>query len=244
MKIESLDNKKVKNWTKLKEKKYRDQNGLFLIEGNHLIEEASKYNVIVEIITTDESLSSEIYPIYYVSEAVMKKLSFQVTSSNICAVCKKLEENEINSSCLILDGIQDPGNLGTMIRSAVAFNVNHLVLGFDCVDLYNEKVIRASEGMLFHLNIIRTDLTAFINEIKQKDYHVYKTDVENGKHVNQTKFSKKSAVIIGNEGNGVSEAIKKLVPDSIYIPMNDNCESLNAGVSASIIMYEMGNQNE
>ena len=164
MKIESLNNSKVKNWAKLKEKKYRDETNLFLVEGDHLLNSAMVNGSIVEIISTDETMEIPGIPFYLVTDSIMKKLSSQVSSTKVIGVCKKSEEQEIAGHVCLLDNIQDPGNLGTTIRSAVAFNINTLILSNDTVDLYNEKVIRASEGMIFHLNIISNDLAYIIKE--------------------------------------------------------------------------------
>jgi len=235
--IESLDNKKVKEWMKLHEKKYRDETNLFLIEDKHLINEAKKYNIIQEIISIEE-IEEQNITIHLVSKRIMAKLSKQNTSSKIIAVCKKLEEKEIGNKVLILDQIQDPGNLGTMIRSAVAFHFDTIIMSTDSVDLYNEKVIRATEGMLFHINIIRAELLDYL--AKMTDYQLFRTDVENGVNVKNIEFMDKVAIIIGNEGKGIQSSIKEKIKNAIYIPMNENCESLNAAISASIIMYEVG----
>ena len=152
--IESLNNGKVKAWNKLKEKKFRDEENLFLIEGDHLVECALNYGVVKEIVTSYENFKIHNIPIYYVTDSIMKKLSNQVTSTDILAVCQKLPEREIKGNVCLLDNIQDPGNLGTIIRSAKAFGIDSLILSLDTVDLYNDKVIRASEGLLFGLNII------------------------------------------------------------------------------------------
>ena len=154
MEITSINNEKVKFWTKLNEKKFRDSNNLFLVEGNHLVSEALKHGIVKEIITT----SDYVYDVdtYYVSDKVINKISKQKSGTNVIAVCEKLKENEIGNKLLILDNIQDPGNLGTIIRSAVAFNIDTIVLSIDTVDLYNDKVIRSSEGMIFNINIIKS----------------------------------------------------------------------------------------
>ena len=238
MKIESLNNSKVKYWAKLKSKKYRDETGLFLVEGDHLVKEALETSSVLELISTKEEEKREGIPFYLVTDAIMKKLSSQVSRSNIIAVCKKKEEKEITGTVCPLDNIQDPGNLGTIIRSAVAFDINTLILGSDSVDLYNEKVIRSSEGMLFHLNILRMDAKEAIKKLKENGYKIYGTDVRKGTNLKEIKFKEKSAIIIGNEGAGMKEELKAYCDDSIHIPIH--CESLNASIAASIIFYEVG----
>lgn len=237
MKIESLNNSKVKNWAKLKEKKYRDETNLFLVEGDHLLNSAVVKKRVVEIISTDETMEIPGIPFYLVTDCIMKKLSSQVSSTKVIGVCKKNETQEITGNVCLLDNIQDPGNLGTIIRSAVAFHIDTLILSNDTVDVYNDKVIRASEGMIFNLNIIRADLMNIIKELKKKNYQVYGTDVLNGLDLNEIIFPEKTAIIIGNEGRGMKETIKKECDQLIHIKIN--CESLNAGVAASILFYEV-----
>ena len=239
MEITSTNNEKIKFYQKLKQKKYRDQENLFLVEDEHLVNEALKKGVVKEIFTLDKDKTYEV-PTYYVNEKVMKVLSSQVTSAKVIAVCKELQERESKGNIVVLDNIQDPGNLGTIIRSAVAFNFDSIILSENCVDLYNPKVIRASEGMLFNINLIRCDINKFLNNL-DKSYTKITTDVKNGKNIKEIKFAK-CAIVIGNEGNGVSSEVSSLCDEKVYINMNSNCESLNAGVSASILMYEVNNE--
>lgn len=239
MKIESLNNPKVKEWMKLKEKKYRDLNNLFLIEGDHLLNEAMLKGVVKEIISIDSLFNFEGIPFYEVNDKIMKKLSNQMSGTNVIGVCEKLEEKEIKGNVCLLDNIQDPGNLGTIIRSAVAFNIDTLILSLDTVDLYNDKVIRSSEGMFFHLNIIKKDLEVAIVDLKNKNYKIYGTNVLEGTNLKNIDFNNKKAIIIGNEGNGVKKTLQDKCDDLIYIPISSTCESLNAGVAASIIFYEI-----
>ena len=232
MKIDSLSNTKVKNWNKLKEKKYRDETGLFLVEGDHLIKEALKKQMVVSTIGLNETYD------YTVNPEILKKLSSQKSGTKEIAVVKKIEEKKIEGDkILILDNIQDPGNLGTIIRSAVAFNISTIILSDDCVDLYNDKVIRSSEGMIFNINIVKKKLIEIIPKIKENGYTVYATTV-NGKGYFEN--DSKIALVIGNEGNGIKEDILNLCDKNITIKMNKECESLNAGVAASILMYELG----
>lgn len=237
MRIESLNNSKVKEWSKLKEKKYRDQLGLFLVEGDHLLNRAILKDQVVEIISIDETLEIPGIPFYLVTKEIMKKLSCQVTSTKIIGVYQKNQEKEIMGLVCLLDNIQDPGNLGTIIRSAVAFNFNTIILSNDSVDLYNDKVIRASEGMIFDLNIVRRDIHKIVGELKTKGYKIYGTDVLKGIELKNMVFGDKTAIIIGNEGRGMSEELKLLCDEMIHISIN--CESLNASVAASIIFYEV-----
>lgn len=242
--ITSLENKKIKYINKLKSKKFRDEEGIFVIETKHLVEEAYKSGFLTELYLVDTNIESNILEDdkinkYQITKEIMNKISSLESPSNFLGLVKKLPTLNYGNRLLILDNIQDPGNLGTIIRSAVAFNLDTLILSNDCVDLYNDKTIRSSEGMLFKLNILRKDLNTFLTELKNNNYTIYGTDVINGSIVGEIKFPKKYAIIIGNEGKGLKSTLKNLVDQNIYIPMSPNVESLNAGIAASIIMYEM-----
>lgn len=235
----SNKNELIKSIKKLNLKKYRDSKLEYLVEGEHLVKEAIKTNVVKYIVVEENyNFDTDIKKIE-VTYDVLKYISNLDNPQKIMAVCKKIENKKIGNRILILDDIQDPGNLGTIIRSCVAFNIDTLVLSESTVDVYNSKVIRASQGMLFKLNIIVTNIDQFIKNIKS-DYKIIGTDVNNGSSIKDFKNISKFAIIMGNEGNGLNSNIKELCDDYIYIPMNNNCESLNVGVAASIIMYELG----
>ena len=167
MTIDSVDNKKIKNIRKLNQKKYRDETNEFLVEGIHLVKEAYKEGLLKEVVLEENEEIDFKVDTTYVTYNVIKSISSLDTPYKIIGVCKKKEEKEINGNVLILDGLQDPGNLGTIIRSAVAFNVDTIILSKDTVDLYNPKVVRSTQGMNFHINIIRRDLEHEINALKE-----------------------------------------------------------------------------
>lgn len=236
--ITSLDNKKIKEYAKLLKKKYRDLNNKFLIEGRHLVLEALKSGYLEEVILTyDEVIPIEVKKTY-VTKEVIKKLTNVLSVPDIVGVCKKLEEKEIGDKVIVLDGLQDPGNLGTIIRSAVAFGVDTIVLSDDCVDLYNDKVIRATQGMIFHINIVKRNLLEFLPRIKN-EYQIIGTKVTHGIEISDIDLQDKYAFILGNEGQGVKEEVLDLCDCYANILMDDMCESLNVGVASSIIMYEL-----
>ena len=239
MLITSLNNQKIKKYLKLKIKKYRDEEKLFLIEGEHLVEEALKSDLLVDLLVLDGNIKDYQFPITYVGSKVMKKLSNMDSLPSVIGVCKFLEEKEITSNrVLLLDDIQDPGNLGTIIRSSLAFFVFDIILNLNSVDLYNDKVIRSSQGMIFQMNILRRDLKKVILDLKKKDYIILGTDVFKAidvKDISNEKF----ALIMGNEGSGVKEELKKMCDKNLYIKMNSKVESLNVGVATSILLYEL-----
>lgn len=237
MVITSLENKKVKDVVKLQSKKYRDLTNSFVVETEHLINEAKKAHIVKELFLVGNEFDSP--NTNFVTEEVMKKMSTMESPSTMLAVCEKSNSSEIiGDRILLLDNIQDPGNLGTIIRSSVAFGVSTIILSLDTVDLYNPKVIRASEGMFCHVNIISMDLIDAINIIKARGIKVYGTNVVDGVDVRSVDGNS-YALVMGNEGNGVRGEIQELCDDNLYIPMNKSCESLNVGVACSILLYEL-----
>ncbi len=235
----STDNKKIKELKKLNIKKYRDQSNSFLVEGEHLVLEAYKKGLLEELFLEENTKLDLDVKTSYLSRNVIKFISELDNPSNIIGLCKKVEEKEIGNKVLVLDDIQDPGNFGTIIRSAVAFNIDTIVVSNNTVDLYNSKVIRASQGMLFNINIIRRDLNVFVPELKKEGYQIYATKVNGGKSLKTIEKMKKFAIIMGNEGAGVNDNLMNLADEYLYIDMNSNCESLNVAVATSIILYEL-----
>ena len=238
MLITSVNNDKVKELVKLKDKKYRDNSNSFFVEGQDLCDEAYNSGLLREVYILDGS--DNIYdgiPYSYVSTDVMKKISDMPSITNYFGVCTKKVENKPGNRIIILDNIQDPGNLGTIIRSATAFSFDTIVLSSDTVDLYNPKVVRSTKGMLFNINIIVRDLDTYLKELDE--YTIYGTDVTNGIDISSEKIPEKLAIVIGNEGKGISDNVRKYCNKFLYINMSNKCESLNAGVSASILMYEV-----
>lgn len=238
----STNNTKIKDLKKLHEKKYRDKNNLFLVEGMHLVKEAYSSNILKEVILLEGETIDIDVPLSFASKEVIKYLSSVDTPQKVIGICTKKENSNLGDKVIALDDIQDPGNLGAIIRSAVAFNIDTIILSNNSVDLYNPKVIRASQGMLFKLNIIRGDLKQFIVNLKDENYKILATSVINGKNIKTIEKNKKLCIIMGNEGNGVSDEILSLSDEFIYIKMNEACESLNVAVATSIILYELGSE--
>lgn len=244
MTITSLDNEKVKKFKKLQQKKYRDESGQYIVEGEHLVIEAYKSGAIQELIISEgnDTMFPPI-PANYYSREVMKKISSMDTPSTVMALCNKRVGTTLKGSkFLILDGIQDPGNLGTIIRSAVAFNIDTIVLTENTVDLYNPKVLRATQGMFFHINVVTMSGVEAVTKIRRAGIPVYGTSVTNGYDVRELAEDekKKFALVMGNEGNGVREEVSSLCSKNLYISMNKKVESLNVGIATSILLYELG----
>ena len=240
--ITSLNNPTIKEISKLKNKKYRDLTNTYLVEGDHLVEEAYKNNLLTKIILLEDTTCNYDIEKIYVTKEVMKKLTELDTPNKIIGIVKENTPLPIGNKILILDNIQDPGNLGTIIRSSVAFDIDTIVLSPNTVDIYNPKVIRSTQGMIFYTNIITLKLKEFIDEIKTKNYTIFGTNVRNGKNIKEITLPEKFALVLGNEGQGVSKEIESLCDDNIYIKMSSKCESLNVSVATSIILYEVYNK--
>lgn len=235
MNISSKDNKLFKYLLKVFEsKKIRDNDNVFIVEGYNLVEEAYKRNLIINTFSIKEE------PLYKdsitISLELLKKLTNTVTPEGIIALVKKDINNELSNKILFLDRIQDPGNIGTLIRSAVSFGFNSIIFDETC-DPFNPKVIRASEGAIFKINILNYD----INHLKELGYKIYGTSMNGVSLELIDNCQTKIVIILGNEGNGVRKEYLNITNDNLTIPMI-NTESLNVGVAGSIIMYHFRKQ--
>ncbi|UAL46410.1 RNA methyltransferase [Sutcliffiella horikoshii] len=245
--IESVKNNKVKQWKKLQKKKEREQSGTFIIEGFHLVEEALKVDNLVEeiIISEDRSIPKEWdlnhVELIYAVPNVLKEISETETPQGVAAICRIQEENEYliqpNQKILLLDNVQDPGNVGTMIRTADAAGMDMVILGEGCADLYSSKVIRSTQGSIFHLPILRGELKSYIKQCKELNTPVYGTSLQNGVPFQEVQPSNTFALILGNEGKGMAQEHLDMTDRNLYIPIHGQSESLNVGVAAGILMY-------
>ena len=237
--ITSKDNSHYKLWGKLQQKKYRQKEQLFLVEGPHLAVEAKKNNVLVEILVR-EGTATDFEAVTLLKQDLFDKLAGTVNSAGVMAVCRMPEAEITNFKRLLLvDGVQDPGNLGTLIRSALAFGFDGLVLSENTVDIYNEKVIRATQGAIFALPIIRRDLALYVEELQAAGVQVYAATLNSeAKPLNALLTVDKMAFIVGNEGAGVRADLVATCENSVEIEMASNVESLNVGIAGSILMYQ------
>jgi len=245
MLITSVDNKKIKRYVSLKNAKDRKKEGLFLVEGVHMCYEANKNNLLVDLLVLENTEISFNYAgeITYVTENVMKKISSLLNPTTVIGVCRIVDNKEIvGNHILVLDDIQDPGNIGTIIRSSCAFNVDTIILSNNSCDIYNDKVLRSTQGMIFNMNIIYGDLIEIIPKLRDNGYMILGTNVNDGVDVRDIKVNN-YALIMGNEGQGVHEEISNLCDKNLYIRMNSECESLNVGVATSILLYELDRGN-
>ena len=252
--ISSKDNEIIKSIRKLKEKKYRDIENCYLIEGIKLIKEAINENAkIKQIIVCEDCINSgeidketlyEIakYNVHYVAETVFNSITDVKAPQGILAVIEKNNKNnQIDYSqdiIIALDDIQDPGNLGTILRTVDSANLNQIILSKKCADSYNPKVVRSTMGAIFRVNIIEVeDLRKTLKEIKQNDFKVMVTALDTNNSIYSVDYNKK-VIVIGNEANGVSREVQEIADEKVKIPMLGKTESLNASVATSIMVYE------
>ena len=243
--IESIQNARVKQWKKLLTKKERDKSGLFLVEGFHLVEEALKHGLVDELILkegTDLPLSWEIGAIdlYTVHKDIFKAIADTDTPQGIAAVCKKptfTEERAEISTALLIDRVQDPGNIGTMIRTADAAGFDAVILGDGCADAYSPKVVRSTQGSLFHIPVMKGSLETWMANLQQSGVKVYGTALQGAKPYKEIAPSERFAILVGNEGSGVSKELLAKTDQNVYIPIHGKSESLNVAVAAGILMY-------
>ncbi|MFD2829150.1 TrmH family RNA methyltransferase [Corticicoccus populi] len=236
--ISSKDNRKVKELRKLHQRKYRKKTGQFLIEGEHLIEEAVRFKQEIHLIVLTESavpsFDVETFECMYVSDSVMKVLSSLETPPGMLAVVSYIPANDNGNRVLALDGIQDPGNLGTLIRTADAFGFSRLILSEDTTDPFSDKVLRSAQGSTFHLNIQSGSIVDAVNAF---DGLTIGTSLEGSVFLEESTPESHVMVVLGNEGQGVSSAVLNAVDQKVKIQMTGFSESLNVAVAGSIIMH-------
>lgn len=249
--IKSLQNEQIKMFAKLKEKKYRDETGLFIVEGDHLVRMANEAKCLVTLLVADEDLENYLDIIneentIIVTESIINKLSFTKSPQNIIGIAKQntYDKKDVNR-VLVLDSLQDPGNVGTLIRSALAFNYDKVYVSESTVDIYNEKVVRASQGAIFKINVVKKELNQIYRILKMNDFQIIVTSLTNNSvFLKDLKPKEKFAIVLGNEGNGVTEVSLKNATDVVKIRMSDKIDSLNVAVAGSIVMYNLGEGNK
>ncbi|WP_010532443.1 TrmH family RNA methyltransferase [Lentibacillus jeotgali] len=242
--ITSLQSEKVKEWAKLQRRKGRRQSGTFLAEGFHLVEEAYNSNWEIAEIIVEDGLDYSGWRDHFsavtVSRKVLQHITRTETPQGIAAVVKMKEPKEFaGDTVLLIDSLQDPGNLGTIIRTADAAGFDMVLLGKGTVDLYNDKVIRATQGSLFHLPILQTNLLEKIPELKRNGFTVLASALTDAVSFKEMKADDKTALIVGNEGAGVQNELIESADQTVKIPIFGQAESLNVSVAAGILMYHL-----
>lgn len=243
--IESAKNQKVKDWKKLHTKKERTKTNTYLIEGEHLVEEALKSpGTVKEILVKDEA---DIPPnldmgiqCYVLSEDAFSAVTETETPQRISAVCHMPEEHLASPKrVLLIDAVQDPGNLGTMIRTADAAGLDAVVLGDGTADAFNGKTLRSAQGSHFHIPVVRRNLQSYVDELKAEGVKVYGTALQNGVPYQDISPSGSFALIVGNEGAGVDAGLLEKTNLNLYVPLYGQAESLNVAIAAAILVYHL-----
>ena len=244
MKITSVNNDLVKETAKLLQKKYRDESGLFLLEGEKCVEEAISSGINIERIFIKEGFACNYKTeIIETTEPVLSKISSTESAPKIVAVAKqkKVDLSKEYNKVILLEGIKDAGNLGTIIRTAVAFNIDAIVLYGDTVDLYNPKCVRSAVGNLWKIPVFKlTDKNELENKFKNFERVATLPKSDNTVWLKDYTPSKKTLIMFGSEADGLSDDLKNFATKNVTIEMSKNVESLNLSVSASIFMYKIG----
>ena len=256
-KIESLENSKIKLLKKLNQKKYREQFSKFSVENFTIIIDAQNSGFNFEQLFVTENFikknqekfdlllknSKNINEIYIIDKKINKSFSNLENPSGICAIYEKLDTKiDYNNIIVYLNNISDPGNLGTILRSALAFDIKNIILDENCVDLYNFKTINSAKDSIFKLNMEFDENLKLLKKIK-KQMKIFSTRLEKSKSIDILKKENKFCIIFGNETNGVDKKIMNLSDDFIKINMTSDIESLNVASSCAIIFHYIYNNS-
>ncbi|MFT8871660.1 MAG: RNA methyltransferase [Sporolactobacillus sp.] len=243
----SMQNEKVKLWKKLKQRKYRERERLYLLEGPHLVEEALKTSPhLLSAMLVDEAFHvPSAWPLedidaYQVTHKIFTELSQTETPQGVIAVCRMTQAVQTvrKGGCyLLIDGVQDPGNLGTLIRTADAFGLDAVFVGDGCVDAYNDKTLRAAQGSHFHLPVLHRNLFQVTDACKAKGILLYGSSLQGGDMRTIAVKDVSFALIVGNEGRGASPELLGITDREVKIPMAGRAESMNVAVAAGIMLY-------
>lgn len=234
--VETLSKNKIKWIKSLHHKKYRDSEGVFIVEGEKMVSELIEFwfDQIEFICTSDKKFEFK-GQLLITDDKTIKEIGSLKTPNKFLAVVKKPQIKSDNAKFILaLDGIQDPGNFGTIIRTADWFNVDLIVCSKETVDVYNPKVVQSTMGSIYRVPILYTDLNSYLSNTKLPIYGA----LLEGENVYQQQLSKEAILVMGNEGYGISDEIIKLIQQKIHIPRFGNAESLNVSIATGILLSE------
>lgn len=243
--LSSLKNQKVQQWRSLKERKGRRETGCFMVEGRKMVEEAIASRFPVEAILADAARIGDFdlpgdIPLYTMPEHVLAAVCDTKTPQGIAAVVRMVNSAELGDKLVAMDGVQDPGNVGTIIRTADAAGIEGVVLSTQCADVFSPKVLRATMGSIFRMGIVVTDdLPAALESLKASGSSVISSQLDGEPFYERSPVGEKFCLVIGSEGNGVSPQVQRVATHRVKLPMRGGAESLNAAVAAGIMMYEL-----
>lgn len=242
--ISSMQNERVKAWKKLQSTKGRKKENTYLVETWHLVQEAQMAGRLIECMLTQEAFdkyaSKITVPTSVISNEVANNLAQTITTTGVFGVVNSQFETTpiTNGQWLLLDGVQDPGNMGTIIRTADAAGFSGVIIGDGCVDVFNDKTVRAMQGSQFHLKLYKGSLIPYIQQMKALGIAVYGSELnDKATTIFELPYADNVAIVMGNEGNGISKEVLNSCTQSVYIPILGQAESLNVAVAASVMMY-------
>ena len=247
--ISSKENETIKEIKKIKEKKFRNEK--YIVEGFKMLEEAINENQNIDLIVIKDGTKLDFdlsdYKVITVTESVFKVLTDVETPQGVLAIINKQAKKEIDEKAdyiVALDGVQDPGNFGTILRTLDAAGINQVLVSKNTVNGYSPKVVRSTMGAIYRVNIIEVDsLEDALNNLKRSGFEVVVTALDAKESIYDIDYSKK-IVVIGNEANGVTKEVRNIADKKVKIPMIGKAESLNASVAAGIMIYEYVRQNK
>lgn len=246
--ISSRNNTKIVNAAKLHNKKYRKATSLFCFEGYKVFCEALASGIPLKEIFVREDVLTKYYElenldcVYAVTDSVYEKLSSDQSPDGIFCVAHIPEQSQItDGSKMLISSVRDPGNIGTIIRTALAFGIDELILSDDCADIYSPKVVRSAMGALFKQTItVSSDIIGEIDALRKNGYRVYATALsKRSVLLSEIEIGQKTCFVIGNEGHGLDSDVIDACNGQIIIPISESSESLNAAIAASVLMWEM-----
>lgn len=246
-KISSVKNQLIVTACQLKEKKYQFEQQKYLVEGSNIVSEALKHGVVETIFATKKHLLAyqDFKNVVEITENVAEKLTDLKQSQEVFAICNFTTNAFYRTNTLILDTIQDPGNLGTLIRTAYALNFKNIICSEETVSLYNPKVLRAVQGNHFAMHIEYQNLVTRICQLKEQGYLVLGTYLKPNKLPTTLKPPQNQmALVLGNEGQGISQPVIEVCDSNLVLELNQAVDSLNVAIAGAILMYKLNNAKD
>ena len=243
--ITSLKNAKVTIWKSLKDRKGRKETGCFLVEGRKMVEEAITSAFPVEAVLVDADRTAEFHlpgnvPVFTMPSHVLAAVCDTKTPQGIAAVVRITEVELKGQRLVAMDGVQDPGNVGTIIRTADAAGFEGVILSSQCADVFSPKVLRATMGSIFRMGIrVTDDLPGVLSSMAAEGASVLSSQLDGEPFYHRSSLNERFVLVIGSEGNGVTDEVKAIATHKVKLPMRGGAESLNAAVAAGIMMYEL-----
>ena len=243
--ITSLKNAKVTTWKSLKDRKGRKETGCFLVEGRKMVEEALASAFSIDAILVDADRAAEFslprhIPVFTMPSHVLAAVCDTKTPQGIAAVVRMADVQLTGSRLVAMDGVQDPGNVGTIIRTADAAGFDGVILSTQCADVFSPKVLRATMGSIFRMGIrVTDDLPGVLAQMVKEGASVLSSQLDGEPFYQHSPLNERFVLVIGSEGNGVTDEVKAVATHKVKLPMRGGAESLNAAVAAGIMMYEL-----